>query len=281
MKKTQTAILAVLMACFTFALPAAAEVNSDDHNILLRGALGGGRILWAHVNHGSGSGDLGTGPGGVFNFAGMYGYRFLGVEGNLMVGNISTLEWSDEDNGGVSHDWESDGSGYYSVFDLKIGARLFISPGDMGYTFIYAGLRTWSTERDESSLTFDGVKYSTEYKYKANGGGWILGFRDFSTIGANNGFAIVVQSGLFFGKAPLDKITRNGEDMTQEENETLTLGGELAGGVALQDRGISLIGGFRGEINMTTFFDSVPTGDDESVFGFGNIVFFVEAGVMF
>lgn len=258
-----------------------AEVNSNESNLTLRAALGGGKILWAYVNHGSTSADLGHGPGAVLNAAAMYSYRFLGVEGNLIVGTISSLEWTDEDNSGVSHNWRSEGTGHYAVLDLKLGARLFSSPGDMGYTFIFAGLRTWSTERNESTLTYDEIRLNYENKYEANGNGWIVGFRDFSTIGLDSGLALAIQSGLYFGKAPVDSVKRNDVEQVREIKETAILGGELAGGIALQNIGFSVIGGFRGEIMLSTFVDPSAPVDEESVFGFGNMVFFVEAGMQF
>lgn len=282
-KKISYSFFAMLIALFCiFASSASmAEVNSDDSNLTLRASLGGGRILWAYVNHGSSSADLGKGPGAVFNAAVMYSYRFLGVEGNLMVGSISTLEWTDEDDFGISHDWKSEGTGYYSVLDLKAGARLFTSSGDMGYTFFFVGFRTWSTERNEDTLALDGITLNYENKYEANGDGWIVGFRDFSTIGIDSGLAIAIQTGLYFGKAPVDSVKRNGIEQVREINETAILGGELAGGIALQNIGFAVIGGFRGEIMLTTFVDPAAPEDEESVFGFGNIIFFVEASIQF
>lgn len=275
-------VMMSFLAFLFFAAPLMAEVNESDSNLSLRGSLGGGKLFWGYVSHGNGSADLGTGPTGVLNLAAMYSYKFIGVEGNLLFGSISTLEWSDETTAGVPYDAKSDGSGYYTVFDLKLGARLFTNQGDMGYTFFFIGPRIWTTERTEDSLTFNGaVSPIQRGTRKGNGSGWIAGFRDFSTIGPNNGFAIVIQSGFFFGKAPVDEFTQDGVEVTQPVNESLTLGGELAGGVALQNLGFSLVGGFRGEINFTTFKDPAAPPDEESVFGFGHIAFFVEAGFQF
>lgn len=280
---TITAFLFTLATIITLQQPLSAAVNDDDTSFLLRGGMGGGRILWAYVNHGSSSGDLGTGNGVTMNLSGMFSYRKLGFEGSLLAGTISDLEWSDEDNSNPpqKHTWKSSGSGHYTILDLKIGARLFTEPGDMGYTYFYGGFRIWSTERNEETLTYDGTELNYQNDYEADGRGWLLGFRDFSTIGANNGFAIVIQSGFYFGKAPLKTVTRNGVDQTLAVNDSILIGGELAGGVALQDRGISIIGGGRGEIMLTTFHDEAAPTNEESVFGFGNIVFFVEAGIMF
>ena len=180
--------------------------------------------------------------------------------------------------------YKSTGSGYYTVFDLRLGARLFTEPGDMGYTYFYLAGRWWKTERNQDSVEVNGSEtYDPLYtgKREGNGKGWNIGYRDFSTFGPNNSFAIALQTGFFIGKAPVDEFKRDGQDENLTNDESISLGGELAGGVALQNLGFSVVGGFRGEINVTTFKDSAATGDDESVFGFGNITFFVEAGMQF
>lgn len=274
------AILSVAaVALFAFAFPASAEVNDSKIGFQARGALGAGNIFWGYVSHSNAKGDLGAGKGGTINLAGMFNYWIVGLELNMLFGNIGKLKWSDEDNADVSHNWESDGSGHYAVYDLKLGAKLFAKPGDMGYTFFYFGGRWWETERNENTLTYDGLKLNYENKYEGKGNGWIIGFRDMSTFGPANSLAFVLQTGFFFGKAPVDKFKVNGVNTTQPNDDSAIIGGEIAGGVALQNLGFSIVGGFRGEINATTFKDTAAPDDEESVFGFGNITFFVEAGI--
>jgi hypothetical protein len=272
------AIVAMLM----LSIPLAAGVNDTDHHFSLRGSLGGGSLFWGYVSHGNSSADLGTGNTGVLGLAALYSWKFIAVEGDWQIGSITELKWKDKDEFGVEHEYKSKGSGYYSVFDLKLGVRLFTEEEDMGYTYFYGGGRFWSTERTEDSFSIDGVTYNTgATTRKGNGSGWIFGYRDFSTIGANDGFAIVIQSGLYFGKAPVDRFEQDGVKLTQSEKASITMGGELAGGIALQDIGFSIVGGFRGQINATTFNDTAAPDDEESVFGFGNVVFFAEAGMQF
>ena len=98
---------------------------------------------------------------------------------------------------------------------------------------------------------------------------------------SDEGFAIVLQTGLFFGKAPVSKMTTNGVAETDPVRDSVTLGGEIGAGVAFQNIGLSVIGGLRGEVNATTFDDPIAPANEDSVFGFGNAVFFVEAGMMF
>ncbi len=273
------ALLAALV--LTAAVPARAEVNDSDLGVYLRGALGGGRVYLGYVSYGNSTGDLGAGPGATLNLAAMLAYKFIGVEGNMLVGTIGDLEWKDEDLGGDEHTYTSTGSGYYSILDLKLGLNLFREEGDMGYTFIYGGLRYWRMVRAQDSLKEDENEVFTGTKLEAEGNGWIVGFRDFSTIGPNDGFAVVLQTSLFAGKAPVDNFKWNDAGQDLENNKSLTLGGELAAGIALQDIGFSLVGGFRGEANVTTFKDPAAPADEESAFGLGNITFFVEAGMQF
>lgn len=275
-------LLMFIVITFSFAVPARCEVNDSDMGFEARGALGAGKIFWGYVSHGNNSADLGTGKGGVVNMAGLFYYWIAALEANLLYGNIGDLEWTDKDGSGVSHNYKSTGSGYYTVFDLKLGARLFTEKGDMGYTYFYLAKRWWSTERSEDSVEVDGTSVPSEkVKREGKGDGWITGFRDFTTIGPDNGLAFALQTGFFAGKAPVKEFKENGVSVKQPNDKSITLGGEIAGGVAMQNIGFSAIAGLRGEINVTTFKDVAATGDDESVFGFGNIMFFVEAGMRF
>jgi hypothetical protein len=283
-KMNLTLACITLIFLFTPALVFAQSdsgINSGNQGLHLRGALGAGKIFWGYISYGSGSGDLGTGEGANMNLAALYNYSILGVEANFQTGNISNLKWTDKDSSNIEHHYTSTGSGDYTIFDLKLGAKLFTSAGDMGYTYFFVGKRFWNTTRKQDSLEYDGVKYASSSERKAKGDGWIFGYRDFSTLGSNNGLALAIQSGLFFGKAPVSKMSTDGVDNTYPVKSSVSIGGELGAGIALQNLGFSVIGGFRGEINVTTFNDSSAPASKESVFGFGNALFFVEAGMMF
>lgn len=258
-----------------------ATVNEGNHGLQLRGGIGGGKVLWGYINQGGSSGDLGTGEGATINLSAMYNYSFFGIDAGILSGNIDNLEWSDKDPAGNNHEYKSTGSGTYTIFDIKFGAKLFTEPGDMGYTFIYFGKRYWETKRSQDSVEVDGFKFLTSKKMEASGDGWIYGFRDFSTIGWDEGLAIVIQTGFYLGKAPVNKLKDNGAEVTYPVKESITFGGELAAGLALQNIGFSVVGGLRGDINLSTFKDSAATAEDESIFGFGNYMFFIEAGMMF
>lgn len=257
------------------------EVNDGNHGFHLRGGIGAGNLYWGYLNQGGNTADLGEGNGdGAIYFSAMYNYKYLGIEASLMSGNISDLEWKDT-TGSTEYTYKSTGTGSYTAVDLKLGAKLFAEPGDMGYTYIYGGMHYWSTERTQETIEFAGTKTTADKKYKGNGSGWIIGFRDFSTIGWDKGLAIVIQTGLYGGKAPADKFSQDGVEVTYGVKQAYTLGGELAAGIALQNIGLSIVGGVRGHADISVFDDSAASGEDESVFGFGNLMFFVEAGIMF
>ncbi len=88
-------------------------------------------------------------------------------------------------------------------------------------------------------------------------------FRDFSTIGSNDGFAIALQPASW-RKAPVDDFEWENASQDLKTDQSITLGGELAAGIALQNIGFSLVGGFRGEANVTTFKDPAAPADEES-----------------
>jgi hypothetical protein len=199
----------------------------------------------------------------------------------MLSGNIGNLEWTDKDSGGTEYTYKSTGTGNYNTYDFKIGAKLFTEPGDMGYTYFYAGKRFWNSKRVQDSVEYGPYVAGADETTKVKGDGWIAGYRDFSTFGWDEGFAIVMQTGLFFGDAPVSELKVNGLAQPYPVKDSLFFGVEAAGGVAFQNIGLSVIGGLRGEINATTFQDPAASGDDESIFGFGNFVFFIEAGMMF
>lgn len=265
-------ILFALLLMFQFA----AHADDAEHEFSIRGGLGAGRILWGYIDHGNSSGDLGTGAGVSVNLNLMYCYSFLGVEGSLTAVPLNTLEWEDEDEFGVKHKYKSTGDGVFTILDLKVGLRLFSEPEDMGYSFFYAGYRTWQTERNQDSVEMDGAKTPMTVKREATGEGWILGFRDLSTIGPDGGFAIAVQTGFWFGKAPVDEMKTDGVKSSLKVKENLSLGLELGAGVALQNIGLSVLGGFRLDLNATVFDDPAALANEESIFGFGMIQGFVE-----
>ena len=272
------AVMIFLLTSASFAV-----VNDEGHGLHLRGALGGGKVYWAYLNEGGNSGDLGEGSGaGALYLSAMYNYSFLGIEASYMKGNIDDLEWTDKDDTtGIEYNYKSTGSGSYSTLDVKLGFKLFTEPGDMGYTYIYGGWHFWNTVRNQDTREFSIYKETINKKYKADGDGWMAGFRDFSTIGWDKGFAIAIQSGLFVGQAPVNEFKDDGEKVTYDVKQSFAVGAELAAGIALQNLGFSVVGGFRGQVDVSVFDGSAVAGEDESIFGFGNLMFFVEAGIMF
>ncbi len=82
------------------------------------------------MSYSNSTGDLGAGPGATLNVAAMLAYKFIGVEGNMLVGTMGIL------NGKMR--WPEPSIrlpprlGVYSILDLKLGFNLFREEGDMG-----------------------------------------------------------------------------------------------------------------------------------------------------
>ncbi len=293
MKIKKILLLFLVLISITFLSPALSYAEESDSNadsgttdkdwgFHLRGSLGAGKIFWGYISHASGSGDLGTGAGGIINLAALFNYSAFGLELNILSGNIDELEWTDTNSSNVTSNYNSTGTGNYTVTDFKAGAKLFTEPGDMGYTYFYGGLRFWSSERSEESRSVNGVTQpSQQQTRKAKGNGWILGYRDFSTFGWDDGLAIVFQTGFYFGKSPVKKMSTDGADQTLPVKSSFNIGGEVGAGVAFQNIGLSVIGGMRGDINATSFKDPAAPVGEESIFGFGGYMFFIEAGYAF
>ena len=279
--------LILLFSSFTFFIPVIlsasdSEINSSNHGLHLRFAPGAGAIFRGYLLQGNETGDIGSGQTGAINLAALYNYSLPGIEVNVFSENIGDLD-SSPANSDVDGSGKSTGTGFYNIFDFKLGAKLFTEQDDMGYTFIYLGKRFWNSKRTAKTWKWDGVKRPA-CKYKAEGDGWIFGFRDFSTINISDNFDIVIQSGLFLGKAPVTKLSVNQIDLGVIVNKSYNTGGELAAGAAFKNIGLSIVGGIRAELNFTTFHN-YSTWDDwdenESSFYAGNALFFIEAGMMF
>lgn len=282
----KTVSLLFIYASIAFFIPAFSSaqdstINEGDFGVHLRAAFGTGDVAYGYINNSSESGDLGSGDGTNLNIAAMFSYTFFGFEFNYLGGDINDLEWTAEESG-TEYDYKSTGSGNYNEYDWKIGARLFTEPQDMGYTYIFIGKRYWNTERKQDTREWDIYIDDTNIKYEAKGDGWIFGIRDFTTIDVSDSIGIVIQSGLFFGSAPLTSLKANGAKVTlPDDKDPFTFGAELGAGVSFTNIGLSIVGGMRGEFNLTMYNDSTEATEDESVFGFGSSVYYIEAGMMF
>jgi hypothetical protein len=264
-------IVLSLSFVFLFSITSFSQVNEKDTDILLRGALGSGQILWGYVDYSGGSGDVGKGTSFLLDMNAMANYKFLAAETSFLYGTISELKWSGENNTTkLEENWTSTGGGYMLIFDLNLGTRLFVEEADMGYTFFYAGLRLWQTKRDQDSVKFNGNTWPTTQSRTGSGAGWTVGLRDYSTFNLNDDLSIALQTGFFLGKAPVGDMTdSSGDPVTHPKDTTLTGGYEIGLGAAFEKTGLSVMGIFSGDFNITTFKDPAAPKGEESVFAFG------------
>ncbi len=248
-------------------------VNGTDTGLILRGGLGTGQTMFGFVNDSSTSGDFGSGKGagGLLGF--LLNYHMFAFSADYTRANLNTLKWKQE-VAGVSHDYETEGSGYYWTLDATFGIKAFTERGDMGYTHFFVGGRFWHTVREVDSTTVDGTPGLTLVnKYDLAGRGFVAGIRDFSTFPLGF-FSLVLQSGIWVGQAPMTDLKTNGNGVSFTRDQSVVFGLEFALGAAFEKIGLSATAGLRMEVNATSFkYDLLP--GITNVAGAGYALFFV------
>ena len=245
-KKTVTAA-AVVITAVILTLPAhsqESQVNSTDVSAIVYGGLG-----YGDTNYGTTVTEekdidditnMGEGKGYALEMGAFINYSFIGAELYLSSVQLNDLK---------SDVAKYYGDGYYMTINAVGGFKLFTEPEDMGYTFLYGGLRYWQVERDVDRV---GTMPDSGYKEELSGKGWIVGFRDYSTYPVNS-FSIVLQSGLSFYNAPLENLKYDGQkySFSVVENEGASL--ELGLGVAFESIGLSVVASYKYDWNTTLY----------------------------
>ncbi len=242
---------AVALAFALGAVAVADEVNSTRTGLILRGGIGTGQSMFGVINNTTGLSDLGSGKGQGLDLGALANYQFFAFGLDFTAVKLKDLDWSEAPTAGPTYDYTSSGGGYYWTLDATLGAKIFTEPGDMGYTHLFMGLRVWKAVRDEESRTSNGVTQAP-VDYDLAGNGWIIGIRDFSTIPLG-GFSLVLQSGLWFSRAPMSTFKVNGADRTTSDEDCFGIGLELGIGAAMESLGFSVVGGLKTDIQVTTF----------------------------
>lgn len=228
------------------------EVNSTDTGILVNGAISTGGVIFGVVGNTTNSGNLGTGSGSGFHFGAMANFNMLAIGIAYSGVNYSSLEW-DEEISGVDYKMKSEGNGRYWTFDFIFGAKMFTEAGDMGYTLPYIGYRFWRVNRNQEDVTRNGIPYPAgNIEWELVGKGWLFGIRDFSTVSLGD-FAIVLQSGLWLYNAPMFTLKSNGNEINMTTDQSFGLGFEIGLGVAMENMGLSVVGGIKMDLQATKF----------------------------
>lgn len=267
--------VAVLLFIAAFGTRAFAdEVNSTNAGLMLHGGVGAGSAIFGFVQDTDSSSALGSGRSTGFDLGMLLNYQFLAVGLGFTRVSFDTLEWDEEING-TEYKIESKGSGYFYTFDATLGLKLFIEPGDMGFTHFFFGFRGWKAFRDQKSVSSDppfavGDEIDPG-KYEMSGSGWIAGFRDFSTLPLGI-FSLALQSGLWIYNAPLRDLKVLGVEVEPREEQSIGFGAELGIGLAFEEIGLSILGGLKMDITATGF--STTTASDV-VAGAGYAQFFL------
>lgn len=247
---TLTAFLFVF--CLASSHVNANDVNSTSAGILVNGGISTGGVIFGVIYNTTSQGELGTGSDNGFHFGAMANYNMLAIGIAYSGVNYSSLEW-DEEISGVEYKMKSEGEGKYWTFDFTFGAKMFTEAGDMGYTFPFIGYRFWKATRNQENVTRNGTSYSAyNVEYELAGKGWIFGIRDFSTLPLD-GLSIVLQSGLWYYNAPMFTLKSNGNEIYTTSEESIGFGFEIGLGVAMENIGLSVVGGLKMDLQATSF----------------------------
>lgn len=264
-------ILSVFSLLFLLtATPSFAEGGYFDKNFngMINGGLGYGAAIYG-LSMEDEIPDVGAGQGANFSLSGMINFLFLGAELSFNRNSINDSEY-DMTVGGTEFSVKTKGSGKYQAIDLKFGFLLATEANDMGYFFLYAGLRSWQGDYDMDSVSVNGVStddptYLIDSETK--GSGYIYGFRDFSTF-SFGAFALSTRFGLWVTNAPGDSIELNGNSQDFSSSSGLGLGWEIGIGVALEDMGLAIDLYNRLDVTVTTG-DLKGGGEAGAIYGSG------------
>ena len=260
----------VLMAVVSFVLPSYSQgspesqssVNSTDMSVILYGGIG-----YGISEYGVSTGDditLVTGVGSDeaygFELGTLFNYSFIGASLNVTGVQLNDLK-SD-----ISTEY---GDGYYLLVDATLGLKLFTEAEDMGYTYIFGGLKYWQLSRD---VEREGTLPDSDYKAELSGKGWEFGFRDFSTFPVSS-FSIVLQTGMSFYSAPVDSIKSEGSKASFTTSDTAGAALELGLGVAFENIGLSVVASFKHDENATVY--KIDGATESKVLGTGYNQFFL------
>ncbi len=253
------------------------EVNDTVDELVLRGSILVGDIYWGYSTE-----NYPDGPGSVFSFSALYSYNIFGCELNISYADFNELQWSEEDFLEKKHEYKTTGSGRFAIIDLKLGTKLFASKGDIGYILLYLGSRYWKGKWSEESREIDGVTNSIILDSESYGRNWIIGFRDFSSLGDESGLSFVLQTG-FYLAIPIKMLETNYYESNgsriKNSSITGTFGGEFGIGLALQEYGCAITIGFRGERITINPFRNFDNPFPSFILGYAGL--FIEASYQF
>lgn len=261
---------AVAIAAVMFTIPAYSQeasdslsyVNGTNMSVMVYGGIGYGKSYFGETSGDDISLITGVGDDKAYacEFGSFFNYRFIGA--NLSYTGVQLNDLKSD----ISTEY---GDGYYMTIDATAGFKLFTEQGDMGYTYLYGGLRYWQLTRN---VDRQGTLPNSGYKEKFSGKGWIVGFRDFSTYPVSS-FSIVLQTGLSIYSAPIDKDKYDGTNISFSTSKDAGAILELGLGVAFEDLGLSVVASVRSDDNAVVY--KVDGNTESTVFDAGYTQFFL------
>lgn len=250
-KTSMLCIISLFIVMGMIALPVQAQVNSGDFGLVLEGGVGTGATMYGVILNttDSSSSTLGQGPGSSVNLRAMANFNIVALHSQFNYATLTDLEW-DEEVGGTTHKFKTEGSGHYWTWDGTIGVKALTEEGDMGYTHLFVGFRLWQVLREEDKRTLDGVTQPLTPKQEMIGNGFIIGIRDFSTFPLGP-VSLALQTGLWVFKAPMSTFKVDDNEVPTTVDQNIGFGFEIGGGLAFEDLGLSALVGLRMDVQAT------------------------------
>ncbi len=263
-----------------------AEVNNGGFGLNARFGVGGGQSIYAIGGDYASNTQIGSGPCGGYDMglalsAGPASFFSVAAELNISGASLGDLEWTDTEDG-ENDTYYQYGEGAMAFVDLRLGLRLFLEPGDMGYTYLFGGLKSFSAEykMDRLQITDNdtGITVAGEALQDtgAEGAGWVAGFKDFSTLNLGIG-SIVTTMSLWYFECDMDEKTEMGKTVKFQNSTTIGFGGEFGIGYAIEPLGLAVVLSYKGEI---VFNEHKEIGETEKEY-FGSGYNMVLLGVTF
>ncbi|MBN1500996.1 MAG: hypothetical protein JW982_12620 [Spirochaetes bacterium] len=277
MKKTFIFYLSALIAVF-LSSSIFAEVNNGGLGINVHLGLGGGNSVYAIGGDNASNSQIGVGQGGGYDLGaaisvGPASFYSFAAELNVSGASLGDLEWTDTEDGN-DLTYKQYGEGAMAFVDLRLGLRLFLEPGDMGYTYFYGGLKSFSADYkmtkvrikdNDTGLTSEGVALQDT---GAAGAGWVVGFKDFSTLNFGLG-SIVTTLSFWYFECNMDEKTEMGNTIKIENSTTKGFGGEFGVGYAIEPMGLAITLSWRGEVVYNEHNEVGSTVDEGFGAGYG------------
>lgn len=259
-----------------------AEVNDGGFGFNLKLGIGGGSTGYGIGSDDATAAQAGWGAGGVFETGAMIHYSpiqslSIAADFNYSTATLSELEYTDKDK---KEKYTQTGEGAMYFADFRLGLRLFQEAGDLGYTYLFAGIRAFGANYKMTKLkvtdTETGVEsYGTPLQETgASSAAPIFGFTDYSTIPTPVGAIGIISGAWIVFPVELDEVEEQGNTYKLASSEGIGGGAELGLAYAIESLGASVYLKWKGEgiAEAHRKEGALPTSEDDGYFQFYSAV---------